>query len=154
MAARETSRPYLQVVASQGLVRLGSTEYICTLVEMLGRYRHEIQDTIPSYLVDLARTHPDVVAACLRRGLAQPTRLGREVTAWVSGAAGLPDVAPALEASTRDPERRVRLAAVWALGMLRDRDARPLLTALATSEDPTTRAFADEALARLDGAPW
>ena len=135
-------------------MRLGSTEYICTLVEMLGRYRHEIQDTIPSYLVDLARTHPDVVAACLRRGLAQPTRLGREVTAWVSGAAGLPDVAPALEASTRDPERRVRLAAVWALGMLRDRDARPLLTALATSEDPTTRAFADEALARLDGAPW
>jgi HEAT repeat protein len=121
---------------------------------MLGRYRHEIQDTIPNYLLGFVREHPDTVAACLARGLTQAKPLGREVTGWVSGQAGLPAVVPALETALRDPEPRVRVAAVWALGKLRARDARPQLDALASDHDPTMRAFAEEALARLDGASW
>jgi hypothetical protein len=121
---------------------------------MLGRYKHELQDTIPNLLLGLPPSYADALADCLGRGLTQPARLGREVTAWVAGSAKLPVLGPALEAALDDPEWRVLVAAVWALGMIRHQPARGRLAALANDADATMRGFAVEALARLDGAPW
>ena len=56
-----------------------------------------------------------------------------------------------LRAALGDPAAEVRVAAVWALGVLGDREARPALARLASGDDAALRAFAEEALTRLDG---
>jgi len=119
---------------------------------MLGGYKHELQDTIPSWLLARPPSYADVLADCLARGLTQPARLGREVTAWVAGSSATAG-GPALATALDDPEWRVRIAAMWALGMLHH-EPRARLAALATDDDASMWAFAVEALARLDGAPW
>ena len=45
----------------------------------------------------------------------------------------------------------MRVAAVWSLGALHDEAARPALAHLADDPDAEMRAFAHEALGRLDG---
>jgi len=69
----------------------------------------------------------------------------------VAGAAGATALGPELRAVLGDPAAEVRVAAVWALGMLGDREARPALARLAGGDDTALRAFAEEALTRLDG---
>jgi hypothetical protein len=150
IAVVEVKRPYLQISAAYGLARAGKPNALCAAVGMLGRFKHEIQDTFPTLLLSLVPTHPDLLAGCLRDGLGQPIALGREVTAWLAGQSGLTAVAPALETAASDPDRRVRIAAVWALGRLRHEPARALLVRDAAGDDDELRVFAREALARLD----
>jgi len=146
----ETTDAYLRVVAAYALVRAGRDERICTLVDLLGESKHEYQESIPSLLIELAPRYPDVLAGCLRRGLADERRRAREMSAWVAGASGMTGVTPALETALADPDRRVRIAAAWATGRLRDAGARAALARLARDDDPETRDFAADALARLD----
>ena len=150
----EPKKLYFRVIATVALFRLGETERLCDVVEILGRHKHDVQDSIPNILLELGRTHADLVAGCLEQGLADRERLAREVVAWTSGAAGLPAVAPALRRALDDPERRVRIAAVWALGALRDAPARAAIERLSADADVEIASFAREALQRLDGAPW
>ncbi len=145
----ETRDPFLRLVAADSLVRLGRLEYLCDLVAFLGDQKHDYQDAVPSLLIEEATSHPAELTLCLSRGLMEPRPRGREVSAWTAGAAGLEGVAPALRDALADPERRVRIAATWALGRLRDRASGSLLARLAIDQDEQTRAFAREALDRL-----
>jgi len=94
------------------------------------------------------------VAGCLAQGFEASPPLARELSAWVSGSAGLTALAPALRRALADPVPGVRMAAGWALGMLHDQEARPALVALAEDPDPEMRGFAREALGRLGDPAW
>jgi len=144
----------LQVVALEALVELGQPERLCDLVALLGVEKHDVQDGVPSFLVDAAAVHPAELGPCLARGLAASAPLARELAAWVSGSAGLSGMTPALRQALTDPVPGVRMAAGWALGMLHDQEARPALVALAEDPDPEMRGFAREALGRLGDPAW
>jgi HEAT repeat protein len=148
------SDPYLRLLAAYALVRAGRAEYVCDLVDFLGDRRHEFQDAVPSLLLDVVPSHPAELALCLRRGLADPRPRAREVSAWTAGAGRVTGASPAIREALDDPVARVRAAAAWAAGRLGDAGARPALARLAEASgadgDPTTHAFAVDALARLD----
>ncbi len=105
----------MRVETAKALVRLGRSDYFCTLVDVLGDLRHETQDTMPSFLIAAARRYPAEAARCLERGLANPLALGREMSAWIGGAAPVAGLAPALRRSLDDHDEKVRRAASWAL---------------------------------------
>jgi HEAT repeat protein len=149
----DTKDPYLRLLGAYGLVRAGLLEYVWTLVGYLGDERHEYQDAVPSLLLEAVASHRAEVADGLSEGLGDHRALGREVSAWTAGAAGLAEVAPALRLTLGDPERRVRCAAAWALGRLGDQAARDSLETLTDDPDPQVRAFAGEALGRLGADP-
>lgn len=146
----EWRRPLLQVLAAQSLVALGRPERLCDLVEMLGRQKHDIQDTVPSYLIAMTRVHPETSRHCLASGLAARASRVRELSAWIVGASGMRELGPALLPLLED--RRARLAAIWALGVLGETTAGERLVELARDPDPELRGFAEEALVRLSAA--
>jgi HEAT repeat protein len=148
----ERRRPLLQVLAAEALVGFGRTEYLCELTRLLDEQKHDVQDVVPSFLLDVADRLAAPLATCLRRELREGQPLGREVAAWVAGAAAMRDLAPDLRGKLDDEALSVRVAATWALGMLADLEARPVLARLAEDGDAELRAFAVEALARVDGA--
>jgi HEAT repeat protein len=147
----ERRRPYLQVAAGTALVTLGRLEHLTSLVGLLAIPKRDVQDWVPAFLIETAGRHPVEVAAALRHGLAHADARVREPSAWVGGAAGATGLGPELRAALGDPAAEVRVAAVWALGVLGDREARPALARLASGDDAALRAFAEEALTRLDG---
>jgi hypothetical protein len=145
----ETKRPFLQVVAARGLVRLGEPRYLCDLMGLLAERKHEVQDTVPSWVITEAQAEPAAVERCVVAQLKDAPPLARETSAWIAGAAGLAGTAPALRAALDDPAPSVRIAAIWALGVLRDSAARDALARIAGGAADAERAFASEALARL-----
>ena len=147
----ERRRPYLQVAAGTALVTLGRLEHLTSLVGLLAIPKRDVQDWVPAFLIERAGRHPAEVAAALRHGLAHADARVRETSAWVAGAAGATGLGAELRAALGDPAAEVRVAAVWALGVLGDREARPALARLASGDDAALRAFAEEALTRLDG---
>lgn len=151
-ALRAETQPVLRTAFGKALVRLGRPERAADLVALLGIQQHEVQDAVPSFLIDMASRYPAEVGAALARGLADGNALAREVCAWIAGAASLRMTAPALRRALDDPAVGVGVAATWALGVLGDVRARPTLARLAERDDSVVRAFAREACARLDGA--
>src|SRR5439155_12273684 len=109
-------RAYLRVAAAEALVELGHPERLCDLVETLAVPLHEVQDVVPSALLDAAETHPQALAECLGRGLAHRALLVRETSAWIAGAAGAGGLAPALPRALDHGLRAVPLAAAPGAG--------------------------------------
>ena len=125
----EHQHHYLRAVAAQALVELGQARYLCTLTSLLGVQRHEVQDTVPSFLITEGPKHPRAFTRCLGDGLGQRRPLGREVNAWVAGAAAQESVRGVLRAALADTVPRVRLAAAWALHRMGEGAALPPLVA-------------------------
>src|SRR5687767_13991908 len=69
---------------------------------------------------EAAAEHPRALAACLVAGLRDTRARGREVSAWTAGAARAAGTRHALREALDDRVPRVRMAAAWALGRLRD----------------------------------
>jgi hypothetical protein len=108
-------RAGMRIAAAEALVSLGRSDYLCTLVDSLGELKHEMQDTMPSFVIAAARRWPAEATRCLEHGLGGPLPLGREMSAWVGGAASLEALAPPLRRALGDADPAVRAAAAWAL---------------------------------------
>ena len=147
--AEETRRPILQVTAAKALVELGERQRLCDLVELLDEQKQDVQNFVPSYLIEASATYPAETLHCLRQGLSSPSQRVREMCAWIAGAAGLGALAPQLSALVADPHEGPRIAAIWALGTLADPGSRAQIAALVSDPDAQVRAFAAEALQRI-----
>jgi HEAT repeat protein len=147
---REDTRTGVRVAAAEALVRLGQLDALAELTGVLGRQRHEVQDLVPSFLIEAAHRHPDAVGRELARMLGEGNALARETSAWIAGAARTAEAAPALRRALDADVPAVRIAAAWALGRLGDAAARPALARLAGDDAGPLGAFAREALGRVE----
>ena len=145
----ETRYPLLQVTAAQALVALGQTHRLCDLVEMLAEPQHEVQNFVPSYLIETSVTHPSETLRCVGKGLASDSARTREASAWIAGAAGLTALEPQLVTLLEDRSVAPRIAAIWALGVLATPGSRAKVAPLVRDPDAEVRAFATEALERI-----
>src|SRR4029453_19519851 len=130
---------------------LGEPRRLCDLVEMLAKPQHEVQNFVPSYLIEASVRHPAETLRCLGDGLASASARTREASAWIAGAPGLTALEPQLVTLLDDRSEGPRIAAIWALGMLADPGSRAQIAALVGDADAEVRAFATEALERMGG---
>jgi HEAT repeat protein len=137
------------VTTAQALVALGEVHRLCDLVQMLARQQQEIQNFVPSYLIETSVTHPAETIRCVGEGLASSSARIREVSAWITGAAGLTALEPHLVTLLDDRADGPRIAAIWALGMLAEPGSRAKVEPLVRDAEPEVRAFATEALGRI-----
>ena len=72
------------------------------------------------------------------------------MSAWIAGAAGLRALEPQLVTLLDDRSDAPRIAAIWALGMLAEPGSREHVARMVGDADPDVRAFATEALGRMD----
>src|SRR5207244_826624 len=83
-----------EVAAGTALVTLGRLEHLTSLVGLLAIAKHDVQDWVPAFLIEMAGRHPVEVAAALRHGLAHADARVRETSAWVAGAADATALGP------------------------------------------------------------
>lgn len=110
---RETT--WWKMLAAYALVRLGDTDKLQTLFELMNEGTLPGQ-FVPSIVLDAGLVPPDAAAAAVAERMRNGSAEERETAAWMVPFLAAPDAAwPAVEAAAQDPDPRVQRAARWAL---------------------------------------
>jgi len=135
-------------LAADSLRRIGVHDGVAEVL-IDGMQRDELY--LPTALWLWSRENPDEARALLAQHFRDGNPLQRESIAFVAGALGDPRLAEAVRAGIDDPSARVRMASLWAVGVLGDAQARPAVErAAAGDEVEQVREFAARALTRIE----